>query len=124
MIPALVLWIAGLVTLVPYGAYYLFMEAPREQYALLITFLLFWVFGYWGLVGPILALVKSRRLLRTLEAAHSEGRLKEALRSKEAADAAIDLVASENRIPRFLAAWLVRLVARRLSSAEGSRPLR
>lgn len=122
MLPALIVWLAGLLTLVPYGVHYLFVNASREQYAVLITFLLFWVFGYWGVAGPILAIVKSRRLLKRLEAAHAEGRLKEALRSQETADVAVDWVASENKIPRFLAARLVRLLARRLSSIEDSRP--
>ena len=51
---ATLLWVAGLVTIVPYGTYYLLFHAERDQYALLITLVLFWIFGYWGVVGPVL----------------------------------------------------------------------
>jgi hypothetical protein len=37
--------VIGLATLVPYGVYYLFFEASRDQYA--FTAVLFWIFGYW-----------------------------------------------------------------------------
>jgi hypothetical protein len=112
---ALVVWIAGLLTLVPYGTWYLFFEAPRDQYALLITLVLFWIFGYWGVVGPILAAIKVRRVFRALERAGSREELLAQLRSPDTREAAIDLIASENRIPRFLAARVFNLLASRLS---------
>ena len=117
---AAVLWALGLVTLVPYGTHHLLFEAPREQYALLITLLLFWIFGYWGLVGPIVALVQVRRVMRALEQAHAEGRLDQVLCSRETRDAAVGLIASEHRIPRFLAARAYRLVVERLIAANAA----
>ena len=114
---AAVLWALGLVTLVPYGTHHLLFEAPREQYALLITLLLFWIFGYWGLVGPIVALVQLRRVMRALEQAHTEGRLDDVLHSRETEDVAVGLIASEHRIPRVLAARAYRLVVERLVAA-------
>jgi hypothetical protein len=39
---AILLWVVGLATFVPYGTYYLFFEASRDQYALLVTSILFW----------------------------------------------------------------------------------
>ena len=116
---AAVLWVVGLMTIVPYGTYYLFTEAPRDQYALLITGVLFWVFGYWSVAGPIVAAVRIRRVFRSLEAAHAEGRLKEALRSEETAEAAIDLITVESRLPRFLAARVYRRLVDRLSADAG-----
>ena len=113
---ALVVWIVGLLTVVPYGTYYLFFEAQRDQYALLITLVLFWIFGYWGVVGPILATIKVRRVSRALEQAKSKDDLLAHLRSPEARAVAIDLIASENHIPRFLAARVFNLLASRLSS--------
>lgn len=118
LVRAAVLWIVGLVTLVPYSAHYLLTEAPREQYALLITLLLFWVFGYWGLVGPLVALVKARRVMRSLEQAQAEGQLDQALRSRETQDVAVDLIAAEHHIPRFLAARAYRLVVDRVVAAS------
>jgi len=112
-----VLWVVGLLTLVPYGTYYLLFEASRDQYAFLITSILFWIFGYWGVVGPLLAAVKVRKVFRAIELAGSKEELVEALRSPDAKDAAIDLIASENHIPRFLAARVYKLLACRLSAS-------
>jgi len=113
---AMVLWVVGLLTLVPYGTYYLLFEASRDQYAFLITSILLWIFGYWGVVGPLLAAVKVRKVIRAIELAGSKEELVEALRSPDAKDAAIDLIASENHIPRFLAARVYKLLAGRLSA--------
>ena len=116
---AALIWIVGLVTLVPYGTYHLFFHAERDQYALLITFILFWVFGFWGLAGPIIALVKVRAVFRAIEMAPSQAALMETLRSDDARDLAIDMIASEHHIPRFLAARVYRLVVDRLSVRSG-----
>jgi hypothetical protein len=99
---ATILWLVGLLTFVPYGTYYLLFEAPRDQYALLITAILFWVFGYWSLVGPLIMAVKVRRVFRAIESAGSREQLERALVSTEARDVTIDLIATENHIPRFL----------------------
>jgi hypothetical protein len=57
---AVAIWVFRLFTVVPYAAYYLLYYALREQYALLITFILFWIFGYWGVVGPLPPSLSSR----------------------------------------------------------------
>jgi len=105
---------------VPYGTYYLFFEAPREQYALVITLVLFWIFGYWGVVGPLLGALKVRAVFRAIELARSKDDLVNALQSPDARDVAIDLIASENGIPRFLAARVYALLAKRLAAGEGA----
>lgn len=117
---AIGVWIAGLLTIVPYGTYYLFYEAQREQYAFLIVMVLFWIFGYWGVAGPVLAAIKVRRVFRAIERAKSKEDLLAQLRSPEARDVAIDLIASENHVPRFLAARVVDLLASRLSARGGA----
>lgn len=116
MFKAIAIWIAGLVTIVPYGTYYLLFHASRDQYAALITLVLFWIFGYWGVAGPLLGVIRVRRLMRTLEAAQSRGELEAALRSEKARQTAIDFIATENRIPRFVARRLFDLAVRRLSA--------
>jgi hypothetical protein len=103
MLAAIAVWLFGLFTAVPYATYYLLYEAPRGQYALLITCVLFWIVGDWGVVGPLLAVVKVRRVFRALEGAKSKEELMKALRSDESRDVAIDLIATDNHIPRFLA---------------------
>jgi hypothetical protein len=108
------LWVLGMLTAVPYATWYLFFRAPREQYALLITFVLFWIFGYWGIVGPIMSLVKVRRVFRAIENAGSREEIMAILRSNETKDVAIDHIASEYRIPRFLARRVVGMVAERV----------
>ena len=113
---ALVLWIIGLATVVPYGTYYLFFHATRDQYAALITLVLFWIFGYWGVVGPLLAALKVRAVFRAIELATSKEDLMVALQSPDTRDVAIDLIASENRIPRFLASKVYQMLVSRLSA--------
>jgi hypothetical protein len=100
---AVALWVVGLLTAVPYATWYLLFEAPREQYALLIVLILFWVLGYWSVVGPLLALVKVRRVFHAVRAARSRDELLKTLHSADARAAAIDFIATENHIPRFLA---------------------
>jgi hypothetical protein len=111
---AVIVWVVGLLSAVPYATYRLLFEAPREQYAALITFVLFWIFGYWSLVGPILTAAKVRRVLRAIERARSRAELVAILGDPETKSAAIDLIASENGIPRFVAAWVYRILASRL----------
>ena len=104
MIKAVVLWVIGLFTIVPYSIYYLFFEAVREQYAFLITLILFWIFGYWGIVAPLLAAKRVYGVMRAIESAEDSESMKEILHCEETTEAAIDLIASDNRIPHFLAA--------------------
>ena len=108
------LWGLVLVTLVPYATWHLLFVAPREQYALLITFVLFWIFGFWGIAGPLLALVKIRSVLRVIEHATTKEDLLAMLRHPETRDAAIDWIATENRVPRFIAKRVYELLERRL----------
>ena len=123
LVRAAVIWMTGLLTLVPYAIYRLLMHAPREQYALLITFILFWIFGYWGVVGPLLAAVKTRRMFRAMEQARSRDELIAAVRSPETRHAVIDLIASENHIPRFIATRVYNLFAARfVPSAAADSP--
>jgi hypothetical protein len=115
------LWLAGLLTAVPYATYYLFYHAPRDEYALLITFVLFWIFGYWGVVGPLIMAIKVRRVFRRLEAAQNAEALAASLRDRETEEVMIDFIASENKIPRFIAARLYRVLIGRLLRSDGSR---
>ena len=118
---ATLLWVLGLLTLVPYGTYYLLFEAPREQYALLVVGLLFWIFGYWGLVGPLLAALKVRAVFKAIELARSKDDLLKVPQSPDARDTAIDMIALDNHIPRFLAARVYALLVQRLA-ARGPGP--
>jgi hypothetical protein len=116
---AILIWIVGLITFVPYGTYYLLYEAPREHYAILITSILFWIFGYWGVAGPLLMMLKVRSVFRAVESAQSRRELERALQSPDAREVAIDLIARENRIPRFLASRVFALLVIRLSQRIG-----
>jgi hypothetical protein len=118
---ALILWIAGLLTMVPYGAYYLFFEASKDQYALIITLILFWIFGYWGVMGPLLMTIKIRSVFRAIESAPSKDRLVKTLKNPEARDVVVDFIATENHIPRFLANRVYDLLVERLSNAPQGR---
>ena len=115
-----IIWILGLVTVVPYGTYYLLFEAPRDEYALVMTLVLFWIFGFWGVVGPIVTAVKIRKLLKTLESVRSGDALKQLVQSNQSKDSIIELIASENHIPKFIASRIYTLVAKRLSADNAS----
>jgi hypothetical protein len=110
---AILLWVVGLATFVPYGTYYLFFEASRDHYALLVTSILFWIFGYWGVVGPLIMLIKVRSVFRSMERVGSHEQLAQALESPDAKHVAIDLIATENHIPRLVAAWIYQRLIRR-----------
>jgi hypothetical protein len=110
LVGAIAIWVFGLFTAVPYATYHLLYYAPREQYALLITFVLFWIFGYWGVVGPLLAIVKVRRVFRAIEGAKSKNDLMRALQSAETREVAIDFIAADNHIPKCLARRVYRLL--------------
>ena len=123
IVAAAAIWVVGLVLAVPYATYHLLFEAPRDQYAALIVFIGFWVFGYWGLVGPVLMAVKVRRIFRAIESAKSGDDLRRALANPDLRDVAIDMIAADNHLPRFVAARIhARLVAR-LGVTVSSSPL-
>lgn len=115
MVRAGILWALGLVTLVPYGTYYLLFEAPRDEYALLITAILFWIFGYWALASPLIMALKARSVFRAIERAGSRGELAQVLAGAQAKEVAVDLIARENGIPRFLAARVYDMLLARLA---------
>ena|SRR5687767_3728489 len=117
---ATVVWILGLLTAVPYATWYLLFRAPREQYALLITFVLFWIFGYWGLVGPIVSIVKVRSVFGAIQQTRSREELVAVLQSEDARNVAIEHIASEYRIPRFLASRVLKLATERVARSEPS----
>jgi hypothetical protein len=110
-----VLWVLGLLTLVPGSVYYLLYHAPREQYALFIVLPLFWIFGYWGVVGPLIAAVRVRRVFRALEQVRTREQLLALVREPETREAAIDLIARENGLPRFLAKHVYALLERKFT---------
>lgn len=117
---AIAVWVVGLLTLVPWATWQLLFEATRDQYAALIVLILFWVFGYWGAVGPLLAAIKVRRVFRAIQDARSREDLLATLQSAEARAAAIDFIAAENHIPRFLAERVYNLLVSRLTGATAS----
>lgn len=118
LLKANILWIIGLLTLVPYSIYYLLFLATRDEYALWITLPLFWVFGYWSIVGPLLALLKVRSVIKAIQMARSAEELRATLASADAQDAAIEFIATENRIPRFLAARIYKELVKRLGESS------
>ena len=122
LIKAMIVWIIGLCTLVPYSIYYLFTQASRDEYAFWIVLPLFWILGFWGVVGPVLAAIKVRSVFKALQTARSPDELRATLRSAETQDAVIDLIASENHIPRFLAVRVYGMLVKQFVDApEASR---
>jgi len=121
MIAAVLIWIAGLLTAVPYAAWHVLFHAPREQYSLLITFILSWIAGYWGVVGPLIMMVTMRSIWRRLEQAANQDQRRELLLSPESKDVAIGVIASETRLPKFLARRVYDRVVQRLMTQQAGR---
>lgn len=114
---AALVWLLGLVTLVPWAAHRLVVHAGRDEYAFLVTLILFWIFGFWSLAGPLIGLVKARAVYRAILRASDEGAVLEALRRHDTRDVVVDAIASDNGIPRFLAARVYDRLLARLSAA-------
>lgn len=122
IVRVIILWVIGLLTIVPAALYSLFFLAGRDQYAFLITITLFWIFGFWGVLAPLLAALKVRQIMRAIERMRSKEQLLAILKSPETYELAIDLIASENRIPRFLARRIFRLLLQKFADHGADRP--
>lgn len=109
------LWLVGLLTLVPYSIWYLLFEATRDEYALYIVTPLFWIFGYWGVVGPLLSAWKVRQLMNALDRINNREELMRLIQSEDSKEAAIELIASENKLPKFIARRLYNKLATTLA---------
>lgn len=110
----IILWVLGLIVIVPYSIYSLLFTAQPDQYAFLIVAPLFWIFGFWGVVGPLIAAWRVHRLMSALDKAGSSSELREAYENNAGKEVVIDLIASENRIPKFIARRLYTMVVKRL----------
>ena len=108
--------------LVPSSIYQLLFHAERDEYAFLIVAPLFWVFGFWGVVGPALAAWRVRTLMKALEAAQSSDQIRAAFEQHQGRDVIVDLVASEYRLPKFIARRVCDRVIRELQK-HGSLPV-
>jgi len=64
--------------------------------------------------------VKVRRVFRRLEAAQNAASLAASLQSKDTEEVMIDFIASENKIPRFIAARLYRLLVSKVAQTRDS----
>lgn len=122
MLRVTLLWIAGIVMIVPYAIYQLLFHAQRDEYAFLIVAPLFWVFGFWGVVGPALAAWRVHTLMKALEAAQGSEEIRAAFEKHQGREVVVDLVASEYRLPRFMARWVCDRVAKELQK-RGALPV-
>ena len=118
MLAAALIWFAGLLTAVPYAAWHLLFHATLEQYALLITFVLFWIFGYWGVAGPIVTIAAVRSIWRRLAQASGPDERRRLLLSPESHHVAVDIIASETRLPRFIARRVYDMLLRKLDHRD------
>lgn len=119
---AALLWVAGLFTLVPYSIYRLLFQASRDEYAFLIVFPLFWVFGYWGVAGPLIAAWRVHTLMQALEAARGSDEIRAAFERHDGEEVVVDLIASDYGLPKFLARRVYKRVARMLQERQSARP--
>jgi hypothetical protein len=120
---AAIVWVIGLVTAVPLAAYHLLFQAPRDQYALLIAFIIGWVFFYWSVVGPLLLFRKLRSVYRGLRQVRSVDDLRRRLSDGETEEVIIAWIAQEHRIPKFLARRAYRYLLRLLAASDQRKPV-
>lgn len=120
MLGIFVLWMIGILTIVPYSIYRLLFYAQGDEYALLIVVPFFWIFGFWGVVGPIVAVVRVRRVMKAIESAGSMEQIRQAYERNDGEEVIVDFIATENRLPRFLARVIYRFVLRQLQARRSS----
>lgn len=114
------LWLLGILILVPLSLYRLLFHAQPEEYAFLIVAPLFWIFGFWGVVGPLLAAQRIHRLMKALDQAQSSEQLRAAWERNEGEEAVVDIIAAENRLPKFLARRLYHYMKRKLGAGDSA----
>lgn len=118
------LWVTGLLTFVPYSVWYLLFEATHDEYAFYIVMPLFWIFGYWGVVGPLVSAWKVHQLMHTLDHIGSGAELKKMIQSEDSREMAIEIIARENHLPKFIARRLYDKLAKKLANKEGKENLK
>jgi hypothetical protein len=115
---AILVWVIGLVPGVPLAVYYLLFWARREEYALLIAFIIGWPFLYWSVVGPLLLLLKARAVFRSLRQVESAEDLRQRLADGNSEDVIVALIAGDNHIPKWLARRVYRYLLRVLATSD------
>ncbi|HEX7026299.1 MAG TPA: hypothetical protein VF268_03595 [Gammaproteobacteria bacterium] len=123
MFRIVMLWILGGLLIIPYSIHRLFFYADRDEYAFLIVMPLFWIFGFWGVVGPMIAALRIHRIMKALESAGDADQVREAFERHEGKEVIIDLIALENKLPRFLAVAIYKKIVRKLALAGADQQL-
>lgn len=93
-------WLIGLFTAVPVAGWYLLYEAERNLYLPLIAFLVGWVFFFLPIMGALRGVIRAGRLLRDLRGSETWDEVREKIRSGEAEDVVISLIAAEQGVSR------------------------
>lgn len=110
-------WILGGLIIVPWCINRLLFHAPRDEYAFLIVFPLFWVFGFWGVVGPAIGAYRVHKLMNALDHVKDRQQLLEAYEKHEGKEVIVDLIASDTGLPKFVARKFYHKVVARLTAA-------
>lgn len=114
MFRILLLWVVGGLIIIPYALYHLFSYARPDEYAFLMVMPFFWIFGFWGVVGPAIAVYRIHKLMKALEHVRDRKGLQEAYEAHAGKEVMVDFIASEHRLPKFLVRRLYDTIERRL----------
>lgn len=110
------LYLAGAVVVPAWSLLHVFAgTVTSENAALVIVLPLAWIFGFWGVAGPLLVVWKIWRLQSVLEE-HCERRamgLDTEASEQEVEDALTLLATQENPVPERFARRIVRLMMQR-----------
>ena len=117
-------WIIGGLIIVPWCINRLLFHAPKDEYAFLIVFPLFWIFGFWGVVGPAIGAWRVRKLMNALDHVQDRQQLIDAYHRHEGKEVIVDLIASDTGLPRFIARRFYDRVVARLMVGEAAAQLR
>lgn len=113
-------WIVAGFIIVPWCINRLLFHAPRDEYAILIVFPLFWIFGFWGVVGPAVGAWKVHKLMNALEHITDRQQLIDAYQRHEGKEIIVDLIASDTGLPKFIARrFYDRVVSRLIERQSG-----
>ena len=72
-------------------------------WAVIVMFPIFWIFGFWGVVGPAIGAWRVHKLMNALEHIKDRQQLIEAYERHEGKEIIVDLIASDTGLPKFIA---------------------
>lgn len=92
------IWILGMVTLVPATIYHMIFVAESLSF-LAFGFVFFWVFGYWSVFVPMFKLYRVRKLYKKVSTRED---FLEFVKNGESKEVVVTSLSNDSGIPEFI----------------------